>query len=201
MPNGLHITLQDIQQAHRIFLQNEPRDLFYRTAIYLIDLSINQNGSLSISEAISVLLQTWNKSFYRFRKFDINHFDNIEELIREKSVEVLNFRNRQISSLSTLDNDAVIKIFDPFENILGPVGSAKSLHLLAPHFFPIWDRTIAIAYDLPLTIVGTNSQKYISFMYMQKEQCDNLPNELPDNISKLKAIDEYNYCHYSKGWL
>lgn len=201
MANCLQITIDDINRAHQIFLQNEPRDLFYRTAIYLIELSLNQNGNLTLAEAISVLLQTWNKSYYRFRKFDTNHFNQIEQLVQDNCAHVLNFRNRIISTLSQNDDVTISNIFNSFENILGPVGSAKALHLLAPSFFPIWDRPIAIAYNQALTNVGTNNNKYINFMHCQKEQCLNLPDELPDGISILKAIDEYNYCHFSKGWL
>jgi hypothetical protein len=199
MPNGIHPTFQEVIQAHSLFLQKEPRDLFYRTAIYLIELSINHNGALSIAEAISVLLQTWNKSYYRFRQFDQNHFNDIENLLQNNLNIALQFRDREITSFSNNDNNTIYNIFNSFENTLGPVGCAKSLHLLSPNFFPIWDRTIAIAYDLPLSTVGTNSNKYIGFINIQKEQANQLPDELPDGISKLKAIDEYNYCHFTKG--
>lgn len=199
MPDGIHPTYEEIVQAHNLFLQNEPRDLFYRTATYLIELSLNQNGALNISEAISALLQTWNKSYYRFRLFDDNHFRQIEILLQVNLNIILPFRNREISSHVDNDRETINSLFNSFENVLGPVGFAKYLHLLAPHFFPIWDRTIAIAYNLPLTISGTNSIKYFNFILTQKEQANALPRELPGGISKLKAIDEYNYCHFTKG--
>lgn len=198
MPNGLHPTYDEVVQAHNLFLQNEPRDLFYRTAIYLIELSLNQNGVLSIAEAISVLLQTWNKSYYRFRQFNNEHFQQIENLLNTKLNLIIPFRDREISTFNNNDIELITTLFNSFENVLGPVGCAKSLHLLANHFFPIWDRTIAIAYNLALSVTGTNSNKYISFIKNQKEQADNLPDELPDGISKIKAIDEYNYCHFTK---
>lgn len=199
MPNGIHPTNDEVVIAHNLFLQNEPRDLFYRTAIFLIELSINQNGELSIAEAISVLLQTWNKSYYRFRKFNDEHYQQIENLLNEKLVQIMPFRDKAISTFNDNNIELINRIFDSFENVLGPVGGAKSLHLLAHHYFPIWDRTIAIAYNLPLSAVGTNAKKYINFIRIQKEQADNLLNELPDGISKIKAIDEYNYCHFTKG--
>jgi len=199
MLNGFHPSYEEVVQAHNLFLQNEPRDLFYRTAIYLIELSINQNGALSISESISVLLQTWNKSYYRFRQFNEDHFHQIENLLQENFNIIIPFRNRNISSFNNNDIETIDNIFNSFENVLGPVGCAKSLHLLANHFFPIWDRTIAIAYGLPLSVTGTNSDKYLDFINTQKEQAYHLPDGLPDGISKLKAIDEYNYCRFTKG--
>ncbi|MFZ1291430.1 MAG: hypothetical protein WAR79_15150 [Melioribacteraceae bacterium] len=201
MPNGLQITYNNIITAHQIFLENVPKDLFYKMATYLTKLSLEENSPFSLAEAISVLLQTWNKSFYRFRKFDLDYFNKIEELIQHNFNIINDFRNREISSFTPNDNEVIAKIFKTFEKILGPVGSAKALHLLAPYFFPIWDRTIAIAYGQALSNRGINNLKYIEFMRLQKEQCSNLPQNLPDGISKLKAIDEYNYCHYSKGWM
>src|SRR5580704_6818764 len=59
-------TVREIGKARKAFHQREPRNLFYRVATELIDLSIRKATTLSVSEALSVLLQTWNKSFYRF---------------------------------------------------------------------------------------------------------------------------------------
>lgn len=85
-------TIQDIEAARQAFEANEPRDLFYRAATELVSLALEGRTSLSVAEALAVLLQTWNKMFYQFKAF---------------------------------------------EEILGPVGAAKCLHLLAPRFFPL----------------------------------------------------------------
>ena len=65
-------------------------------------------------------------------------------------------------------------MFQDFEEILGPVGAAKALHLLAPEFFPLWDRAIASAYGVPLRKVGRNAEQYLAFIRMTREQVRHL---------------------------
>jgi hypothetical protein len=77
------ITLRAIKHAHSVFLWNEPRDLFYRAATELIALARNGKTSLTIGEALAVLLQTWNSAYYRFHKFDALHFKKIERLCQK----------------------------------------------------------------------------------------------------------------------
>ncbi len=198
MPNGIHPTYDEIVQAHNLFLQNEPRDLFYRLATNIIQFAINNVGLFSITEAVSVLLQTWNNNYYRYHHFDVNHYNQIEQLIDNNLNSITLFRNRDISTITEADNDSIINLFTSFQAILKPVGAAKALHLLCPKCFPIWDNKIAVAYNLRLTQLERNPNKYLRFVYIQKNQAAQLPEDLPDGISKLKAIDEYNYCRFTK---
>ena len=62
MPNH-QITVADINIARATYEANEPRDLFYKAATQLVLLSLAGRTTLTISEAIAVLLQTWNREF------------------------------------------------------------------------------------------------------------------------------------------
>jgi hypothetical protein len=77
------ITEEDLSRAHEAFEENESRDLFYRAAIELVDLSFRGSTSLSLAEAFSVPLKTWNSAFYRFKRFDAAHYSEIEDLLAE----------------------------------------------------------------------------------------------------------------------
>lgn len=193
--------VQDIEAARQAFETNEPRDLFYRAATELVTLALDGKTSLSVAEALAVLLQTWNKSFYQYRKFDSRHFDDIERLIRERHSILITFRQRSIESFNQDDESEVERVFKAFEEVLGPVGAAKCLHLLAPRFFPLWDRAIAEAYGFPLVDKGRNADRYRRFMGIVKEQVQSLGGEQTIGRNPLKAIDEYNYCKYTKGWI
>ncbi|KPL87110.1 hypothetical protein [Ardenticatena maritima] len=194
-------TIQDIEAARRSFEANEPRDLFYRAATELVSLALEGRTSLSVAEALAVLLQTWNKMFYQYRKFDSQHFADIERLISDHYSLLLTFRQRSIEDFNQEDEGKIRSVFKAFEVILGPVGAAKCLHLLAPHFFPLWDRAIAKAYGFPLGKIGTNAERYCRFMRIVKEQVQSLGGEQTIGRNPLKAIDEYNYCKYTKGWI
>jgi len=192
----------EVAKAREVFATHEPRDLFYRAATELVRLALEGNVCLSLTEAIAVLLQTWNSSFYRYhQKFSNQHFTDLDRLVATHNGTLGAFRQRCMDTLVDSDEDAVLILFGDFEKLLGPVGAAKCLHLLAPYFFPLWDRTIASAYDLPLGRMGTNAKRYWEFMRKVRDQALALGPKLGDGTNPLKAIDEYNYCKYTKGWM
>jgi hypothetical protein len=193
------ITANDLLRARETFEKNESRDLFYRVASELVDLTLRSERKISLAEALAVLLQTWNREYYRFRRFDAEHFDKLETLVKDTLTSTLTFRARSISSLSDSDRNLILNLFSEFENVLHPVGAVKALHLLAPSFFPLWDRAIASAYGCSMGLLGTNAPRYLRFMTRVKEQASQLQ-QTTGAVNLLKAIDEYNYCKFSKHW-
>lgn len=194
-------SIYELEKARQIFEAHEPRDLFYRAAMELVTLALEKKTSLSVAEALAVFLQTWNKMFYRYRGFDSHHFTEIEQLISQQYSTLITFRQRSIESFEPEDESTVKRLFKAFEDVVGPVGAAKCLHLLAPRFFPLWDRAIAKAYDLTLGQKGSNADRYYHFMEIVKSQVQSLGGERSIGRNPLKAIDEYNYCKYTKRWI
>lgn len=194
-------SIEDIEAARQAFETIEPRGLFYRAATELVTLALDGKTSLSVAEALAVLLQTWNKMFYQYRRFDSQHFADIERLISDHHSILIAFRQRSIESLKQEDESEIVRVFKAFEEVLGPVGAAKCLHLLAPRFFPLWDRAIAEAYGLPLRQKGKNADRYYDFIRIVRGQVQSLGGEQTIGRNPLKAIDEYNYCKYTKGWM
>ena len=194
-------TLEDIQAAREAFEANETRDLFYRAATELVDLATRGQTSLNVAEAVAVLLQTWNQAYYRYHKFGGQHFADIERLLARHTRTTTGYRQRAIETYSADDESLVAEIFEEFEEVLGPVGASKCLHLLAPSFFPLWDRKIAEKYGLRLRRSGTNESRYCRFIRITKAQCIALGGEQAIGQNPLKDLDEYNYCKYTKGWI
>jgi hypothetical protein len=204
--NSSAISIQQLTAAHAEFQKVEPRNLFYRVAIELIDLSLQKKTKVTAPEALAVLLQTWNKALYRFRRFDEQHFSEIEKVVNANLPVLLQFGKRSIANFEEKDEPTVKKIFQEFEMVLGPVGAAKSIHLLAPRFFPLWDTAIAKAkpYKIYFKQRGKNAAGYIRFMgemkkqvEQLKKQIDHFGREVPIDVNPLKAIDEFNYCSYT----
>lgn len=194
------ITITGIKRARVLYERNEPRNLFYKTATELIALSLAGRTSLSLAEVLAVLLQTWNREYYRFHKFDAQHFTDIDKLIVSQKKSLTIARKKNIGSFSSSDKVFVISIFKEFELVLGPVGAAKALHLFAPQYFPLWDREIAKNYVGHLGVRGFNSERYWQMQCYTAQQAAQLKSD-GYNGNSLKAIDEYNYCHFSKKWL
>ncbi len=190
-------TMKSVEDARKRFIAGEPRNLFYLVATELIDLSSKKTtNKVSVAQALAVLLQTWNVSFYRFRGgFHEEDLRKIEALLVNHSAMIELYRHRSITSLASDEEDGLRMVFSCFENVLGAVGTAKCLHLLAPQFFPLWDRAIAKAYHVNLN--RETSDGYINFMRIAKEQCRVLTEQGAPWPDLLKAIDEYNYCTFT----
>lgn len=191
---------RDLREAHKVFFAREKRDVFYRVATLLMPLALNGQIHLSPADVLEVLLQTWNSQFYRYHPWTPQHHQNIEQLLARFKVQISATRARAISSCSKGsrgDEGWVWMLFTKFREVLGPVGAAKSLHLLAPEFFPLWETTIAKkAYGVPLNETG-----YIAMMRAVRVQQKKVSGSKAAVGSFLKLIDEYNYCRYKKGWL
>jgi hypothetical protein len=198
---GHKISANALKKARKAFEANEPRNLFYRAATELVDLALRGATSLTVAEALAVLLQTWNKAYYQYRKFDNVHFTDIENLLAENKLLITRYRPRTIDQLDDADGTTIENLFQSFERVLGPVGAAKALHLLAPNFFPLWDRAIAKAYNLELGRAGSNGERYWQFLSISRRQCLDVTRDNPNCGDPLKSIDEYNYCRYTKKWV
>ena len=191
----------ELESARVAYEADERRDLFYRTATELVDLAIREQISLSLAEVLAVLLQRWNEPYDRHSRFDAAHCADIERLLSEHRATLEGLRARTIEGFSDEDQGTVEALFCEFELVLGPVGAAKCLHLLAPRFFPLWDREVASAYFVSLLEPGGNGERYCRFMRIVREQCRELGGEQRLGRNPLHALDEYNYCRHTRGWL
>lgn len=193
-------TPEEITEAHEVFEARETRQRFYDEAREKVELALASGSLRDLSGALLVLLKTWNKSFYRFRPFTPQHQLDIEKLLDQNKNMILSFRARSIGGFGPEDESLVSPLFTDFECVLGPVGAAKSLHLLAPRFFAVWDRKVAKHYHLRLRRIGQNAGRYCQFMIITQGQCQALGADWHLR-NPLKMLDKYNYCKYSRQWM
>jgi hypothetical protein len=191
-------SVADLLRARTQYKQVEPRDLFYRAAADLLNRAYGADSVLNLGEALAVLLFTWNQAFYRYHPPGPEHITAIERLLaaHEQALEVA--KSRTLTSLDPEDGVGVESVFTAFEELLGPVGAAKALHLLAPNFFPIWDRRIASRYVGELGPRGRNAARYVAFMTNTAAQCLALHAQVAAPIDVVKALDEWNYVRITR---
>lgn len=202
----LKIQFEEFQRGCLEFDKHEKRDAMYKVATKLI--KENWGNVNEISDALGVLLLTWNQAFYRYGIFD---FDELESCLSTHFNELDALRKREISTLSESDEPLIRAIFIDFLSALrieggskkgqkSPVAVAKTLHLLAPSFFPIWDDKIARAYRCHYSI--NPEEQYLKFSRIAKQQVDQLKKGIPNpDKPYLKLLDEYNYSKYTKKWI
>lgn len=198
--------MKQIDYAGEKFSELEPRDFFYRSLRKLVESTIKDDDIPELVNALMMLLTTWNKNYYRFfrdRKPGISfaeHFTELEDVLRQYYDDISDYRTRTLATLSDNEENKVREVFNDFSQVLGRVGAAKCLHLLAPYFFPLWDRKILLGYKLEHKPFRQSSDdaRYWQFMKITREQISALGgwNAFEDN--PLKALDEYNYCLFTK---
>jgi hypothetical protein len=161
-------TMSDWRAARKEYGESEPRALFYKAGTALVKIVRRGDTDLTMAEALSVLLQTWNVSFYRFRPEKLESLvRDLQGLLNEHQRDLDDFKERSIDDLGVGDERTIVGLFKKFEKTLGPVGTSKCFHLLAPKFFPLWDGAIAKEY------VGMggkgNAERYWKFMAIARD--------------------------------
>jgi hypothetical protein len=172
----------------------EPRDLAYNVSRDLIERAYAGEGRFSRGDGVAILLMSWNSGFYRFRP-DLGRqlAPALEELIEEHDASLASWRERSAATYDpAVDATEVEQVYRAFVRVLWPVGTAKSLHVLAPGFFPIWDQWIARAFRLRLSPPETSVASYLTFMDIAREFARG--SRLTD---PLKALDEWAYVTYT----
>jgi len=153
---------------------------------------------VALSEALTVLLAVWNVQYYRMRPESRRTLvDDLDTLLASHGQRLSTYRLRSLDSMSADDESPIKTMFASFRSVLGPVGTAKALHLLAPRFFPIWDATIRHAYRVGSDRADRDPGKYWAFMEIVKEQVDALGGEVALGRNPVKALDEYNFCRFT----
>ncbi|HEX8086947.1 MAG TPA: hypothetical protein VF529_21870 [Solirubrobacteraceae bacterium] len=193
-------TREDLYRARELYEEHEPRDLFYRVALELLQRTRAGESAFTLTEAVAVVLLTWNRRFYIHKdtpSFDPQHVADIDALLDRHRDALDSYHGRSIESLTDDERDAVEAIFDELERLLGPVGAAKALHVLAPRFFALWDRAIAQGAGFYLDKRGTNANRYWRWMLKTQGEAADLGGEAAWGPGLLKRIDEYHYCRYS----
>lgn len=192
--------MAQLERAHRR-IENDYGDPFYRVATALVRLSKRRQNRVKVADALAALLLTWNASFYTRNPGPRRRLvRDLDGLLGKHRRALARLSGASIKSLRTHEEDAR-SVFAAFDEKLGPVGAAKALHLLAPRFFPLWDRAIAKAYlGGGMQKAGKNVDRYLRFMELVQGQYESLPDARTLGRYQLRALDEFNYCRYTKKW-
>ncbi|NWF76764.1 MAG: hypothetical protein HXY53_09410 [Nitrospirae bacterium] len=188
------------------FKKREKRDSMYKVATFLVKHF--WGSPRDMSDALGILLFTWNHAFYRYGLFD---YDKLEKCIKNNIPKLEEFRNRNIFNLKRDDERDIKNLFNNFHKALqisegrlkgksSPVAVSKALHLLAPDFLPLWDNKIAQAYGCYYSV--NPAEEYVRFCRIVKAIAEQVKDFIsPTDKTILKLIDEYNYSKYTQEWI
>ena len=154
VPAGIsQITISDLKKCSQAFVQNERRSYVYPNALNKVQNNFGTPNK--ICEGISDLLSEWHNNFYRFGPFDqtkilksVNLYHN-----KLKGLSTRNIRNVKLDARFVTQFRPIFDCFldatageNPKFTRRTVTGTSKSLHLLAPSFFPMCDEAISQAY-------------------------------------------------------
>lgn len=114
-----------------------------------------------------------------------------------ESVRDSNLKDTELSRVE----DNIKKCYRVIKNsVLGPTGVVKTLHLISPNFFPLWDTKIRKKVSKEISLkkrpIGSTATGYYKFMVEIKEFLEQYSETL-SKLSKeygwteLKTVDEY----------
>ena len=204
----------------------------YRVASKLVEEGWEESPA-EVADGLCVFLFTWNKNAYR--SGTIVSRDTLEQFLTRNKSALDRFRRKQITSfyprrdtekVKQLFNEALDALAYPNERAKkkiskSAVGVGKAFHLLAPSFFPLWDRAIAEnCLSLEKKHVLSASD-YVEFMKLAQSAVISLEKQLagdpestgspvaqhlPPALSQiadrpktvLKLLDEYYHTKYPK---
>ena len=181
----------EVLGAREAFNALESRGRSYWIALDEVDRGYPE--ALAVASGLGIMLRAWNHQFYRFRGgWTEAQAKELAAAISKNLTTIDSFRRRELVGISARDELPILNLFVAIEKAAGPVGAAKSLHLLAPNFFPLWDRGIATAYGLPVSETG--------YLAMCMTTCSQLRELSPSSAVDLKMLDEYNYAKFTRAW-
>jgi hypothetical protein len=201
------------------FEKYERRRRLYQIANRLVSEGFQADDHARITDGLCVLLASWHARYY-MAAGGFASPSAIETTVRKHEDTLATLRNRSIISLNTDGEPAIENLFRAFLSATaGPsdrtssVAVAKTLHLLAPAFFPLWDEAIAKAVSKFRTVPYVRADEtkadakwrhYYGFCQEQKKVVaevegrgyDLLTRSHAAGKSTLKILDEYNYARF-----
>lgn len=184
----------EVAAKRPIYAAAEPRDLAYNVARDLIERAYAGEERFSRGDGVAILLMSWNAGFYRFRP-DLGRklTAELDALIGAHDVSLASWRARSPGSYEPpTDAQEVEHVYRAFLQVLWPVGTAKTLHVLAPGLFPIWDQWIARAFGLRLSPPEASVASYLRLIEIASEFA-----RTSQLVDPLKALDEWAYVTYT----
>jgi len=193
--------------------KSDPLYKMYGVASFLVNNAWGDADGMA--NGVGVLLVTWNWTF--FNKYGRYNFDHLTRCIDHNLRTLELYRKRDILEFQEYDEVPVADLFGKFLAALrsdakekgagpeSPIAVAKTLHILCPTFFPMWDRETALQYCSDYAEHA--AEKYVAFSRIAQTILTTLKKEpafrkLATDSKKpaLKLFDEYNYSKFTKGW-
>ena len=159
---------------------------------------IGKQSATEISENMDLIkgfLYDWGTMWRVLGRARYKGWENrLGEVIRKYSDRLEVFRHIDLAEADLKGfKDDIRELYDSFRNIVGNIAAAKTLHVICPNFFPLWDNSIAHA----IAKIGSYPENdYYRFMLKIQEivkKYEEVFSKIAekDGESKLRVIDKF----------
>lgn len=189
----------DFYDPSQDFLR-EPRAFCYELATEFINQAKKTAGEgwyedINTIKGILLLLYTWNFAAKETKKLN---FQNVSELVRNTKDDLKFLEKYSIRTVDEGAWDAIKRVFDQFRSLFGQTGASKSLSLLNPELFVMWDTAIRKRLKkelIPGIMNGETGEYYMIFLKGIQKIIEEyrITEKLPQDSVVAKKVDEYNY--------
>lgn len=165
-------------------------------------ISKNQVESDANMKIIKRFLYVWGRMGRVLGRYEFKNWEKkLKPEIMKNHEKLTEFRTLELLKTDlTKHKQDIKKCYDSFHSALGPIATAKTLHLLCPRFFPLWDNAIAAAFRseriATKRIVQFSSEDYYYFIKDVKKfalKYEDILMSLSKKHNKniLRTIDEF----------
>lgn len=168
-------------------------DLIYRGCLRVAqEMEFLRASRDDVKGPIATFLVNWGNMSRVIGTLDSSWKRELASAIRKNSRRLEEFRGSKLENVDLLEHRPEIEeVYESLQKIVKPTSTSKTLHLLCPFFFPMWD--VAIRKDAG---VGTSSGEYYRFMELIREflvEYDETLTDLAKKLkkSKLRIVDQY----------
>jgi len=178
--------------------ENDLGDEFYKLCLRELDkIDLKEFTELDARRIIKHFLDMWGQIPQATRRVD---WERLAEVIRRNANRLVMFKNMDLGDVGDEEFERYVgevkECYSKIRGVMGPTSTAKTLHIIAPRFLPLWDRCIRKAYEVPDSPKG-----YIKFMrkireyWLNNESINRILRELErkTGLSRIRLIDIYNW--------
>ena len=213
---------RELLEAHKKFLELEPRYFFYDGYIKTKDDFWFRNGKINENEIkkLRYFIRSWDPHFS-------GSINKLNECFKKIHRDIMALKNKSIDRINLCDKNTkkhIKKIFNPFgdcgkKNRFESTDASKIIHIILPKLFVMWDNSIRNGmwkdrkWKKPKKFKG---EEYVAFLLLMRNEAKDIidryreqkhcpPKQAISEIEKkgsdytlAKLIDEYNYIKYTK---
>ena len=179
--------------------RNEPEEPLFNQCLDTVGKTDLRNATV-LAPTIRSFLYGWGKMGRVLgRAKYVNWEKRLEEQITLNYEKLEKLRSTDLLQVGVENYEHDIKeVYEAFSSVVGPIAAAKTLHLICPDFFPLWDNLIANAFRNERTKckgVDFSEEDYYEFMKDIKSLAEKYDSDLSDlatknKTRKLRVIDK-----------